>query len=64
MGKKNRRGFNVKEAVKFLNQVLEKKPFLPFVIPLFLVVWGIEKWFFSLSNWVPLAIALWAAFQV
>lgn len=63
MGRKNRRSFNAKEAIKFLNQVLEKKPFLPFVILLFLVVWGIEKWFFSLSNWVPLAIALWAALQ-
>lgn len=55
---------DVRQAMDFLNQLLADKPILPFVIPIFLVVWVIEKWIFSLTNWVPLAVAVWAVFQV
>nr|GMD00046.1 synaptotagmin-5-like isoform X2 [Ipomoea batatas] len=62
MGKR-RKNFSVSEAMESLNNLLAEKPFLPVLVLLFLMVWGIEKWFFSLSNWVPLAFAVWAAFQ-
>lgn len=62
--KKKASSLDVREVMNFLNQLIADKPFLPVAIPLFLVVWGIEKWFFSLTNWVPLAVAVWAVFQV
>lgn len=61
--KKRASSLDVRQAMDFLNQLLADKPILPFVIPLFLVVWGIEKWIFSLTNWVPLTVAVWAVFQ-
>ncbi|XP_016497884.1 uncharacterized protein LOC107816669 [Nicotiana tabacum] len=61
--KKRASSLDVRQAMDFLNQLLADKPILPFVIPIFLVVWVIEKWIFSLTNWVPLAVAVWAVFQ-
>ncbi|KAM3380353.1 synaptotagmin-5 isoform X4 [Capsicum galapagoense] len=61
--KKKASSLDVREVMNFLNQLIADKPFLPVAIPLFLVVWAIEKWFFSLTNWVPLAVAVWAVFQ-
>ncbi|KAG9131267.1 hypothetical protein Leryth_006119 [Lithospermum erythrorhizon] len=63
MGRGKKRVFDVKEGVEFLNNLFTERPHLSLVIPLFLVVWGIEKWFFSLSNWVFLAVAVWATIQ-
>ncbi|KAJ0048353.1 hypothetical protein Pint_16491 [Pistacia integerrima] len=64
MGKRKKRAaFNVEEVVEFLKHLLEEKPLLPFVIPLILLLWIIERWFFSFSNWVPLVIAVWATLQ-
>lgn len=62
--KKRASSLDMREAMDFLNQMMADKPFLPVVIPVFLVVWGIEKWIFSLTNWVPLAVAVWAVLQV
>lgn len=62
--RKKRAALNVEQVVEFLNHLLEEKPLLPFVIPLILLLWVIERWFFSFSNWVPLAIAVWATIQV
>ncbi|XP_019189777.1 PREDICTED: synaptotagmin-5-like isoform X2 [Ipomoea nil] len=62
MGKR-RKSFSVSEAMESLNNLMAEKPLLPVLVLLFLMVWGIEKWFFNLSNWVPLAFAVWAAFQ-
>ncbi|KAJ8773029.1 hypothetical protein K2173_028206 [Erythroxylum novogranatense] len=53
----------VEEALKFSNQLLAEKPFLPFLIPLVFVVWCIERWLFTFSNWVPLVVAVWATVQ-
>ncbi|KAL8124130.1 uncharacterized protein LOC141717975 [Apium graveolens] len=55
--------YDLNDAIAFFNNFLVTNPLLPFVIPLVLVVWTIEKWVFSLSNWVPLAMAVWATFQ-
>ncbi|KAL9437290.1 hypothetical protein AB3S75_023197 [Citrus x aurantiifolia] len=54
---------NVEKVVEFWKNLLEEKPLLPFVIPLVLLLWVFERWFFSFSNWVPLAIAVWATVQ-
>ena len=61
---RRRRVFNVSEAIEFLNQLLVDNPLLPFLIPVVLVVWAVERWIFSLSNWVPLVVAVWATIQV
>lgn len=63
--KKRARSFalNVEQVVEFWKNLLEEKPLLPFVIPLVLLLWVFERWFFSFSNWVPLAIAVWATVQ-
>ncbi|VFQ87166.1 unnamed protein product [Cuscuta campestris] len=61
--RKSRRTYSVSEAMEFLTNLLAEKPLLPLSILSFFLVWGIEKWFFALTNWVPLAIALWASFQ-
>ncbi|XP_034673142.1 synaptotagmin-5 isoform X2 [Vitis riparia] len=60
---RKRRVFNVSEAIEFLNQLLVDNPLLPFLIPVVLVVWAVERWIFSLSNWVPLVVAVWATIQ-
>ncbi|KAA8542711.1 hypothetical protein F0562_023790 [Nyssa sinensis] len=63
MGRRKKRNFNVNEALEFLNHLLEDKHLLPFIIPLILVGWAIEKCIFSFSNWVPLVVAVWATIQ-
>ncbi|KAI5330430.1 hypothetical protein L3X38_029828 [Prunus dulcis] len=63
MSRRKVRGLSVEDAVEFFNYVMEEKPFLPFLIPLVLFAWGIERWVFSFSNWVPLAVAVWATIQ-
>lgn len=64
MGPRRKKSFDLNEVREFLNHLLVDKPLLPFVIPFLLIVWFIEKWFFSLSNWVPLVVAVWATIQV
>lgn len=59
MGRR-KRSYDLYELMELVN----KKPFIVFAIPLVLVCWSIEKWIFSLSNWVPLVVAVWATFQV
>ncbi|KAK9071840.1 hypothetical protein SSX86_008270 [Deinandra increscens subsp. villosa] len=54
---------DMSEITEFLNQMVVEKPLFPLVIPLLLVLWSIEKWVFNLSNWVPLAVAVWATIQ-
>ncbi|KAM5571170.1 synaptotagmin-5 [Rosa sericea] len=61
--RKNKRSLRVEDAVEFFNYVVEEKPFLPVLIPLVLFAWAIERWVFSFSNWVPLAVAVWATVQ-
>ncbi|XVF50585.1 hypothetical protein PTKIN_Ptkin04bG0113300 [Pterospermum kingtungense] len=64
MGGRKKRGLmNVDEAVEFFKNIILEKPYLPLLIPLIFILWAIEKWFFSLSNWVPLVLAVWATIQ-
>lgn len=62
MKKKGMR-IDMSKITEFLNELVVEKPVLPLLIPLLLVLWSIEKWFFNLSNWVPLAVAVWATIQ-
>lgn len=56
--------FNGEGVMEFFHHLMAEKPLLPFLIPLVLIAWSIERWVFSLSNWVPLAVAVWATLQV
>lgn len=53
-----------KAAVDFSNHILEKNPLIPFIIPVILIAWAVERWLFSFSNWIPLALAVWVTRQV
>ncbi|XP_058179186.1 uncharacterized protein LOC131297966 isoform X6 [Rhododendron vialii] len=63
MSERKKGNFVLNEALEFLNHLLVENPVVPFVIPLILVGWVIEKWIFSFSNWVPLLVAVWATIQ-
>ncbi|KAL0324393.1 UNVERIFIED_CONTAM: Multiple C2 and transmembrane domain-containing protein 1 [Sesamum calycinum] len=63
MGRTKKKLLDFNEAVGSLKKLLEEQPLLPFVIPLLFVLWAIERWFFSLSHWVLLAVAVWATIQ-
>ncbi|KAE9600269.1 putative C2 domain-containing protein [Lupinus albus] len=55
---------NIEEAaVNFFTHLLQEKPQIPFFIPLILIAWGIERWVFPFSTWVPLILAVWATIQ-
>ncbi|CAI0400950.1 unnamed protein product [Linum tenue] len=57
-------GMNIEQVAEVFNALYEeKKPFSPFLIPLLLFLWCIERWVFALSNWVPLGVAVWALLQ-
>ncbi|KAK1372057.1 synaptotagmin-5 [Heracleum sosnowskyi] len=62
MGRR-KRSFEFNDCLEFVNKLMVEKPFIVFVIPLVLACWSVEKWVFSLSNWVPLVVAVWATFQ-
>ncbi|XP_072999935.1 uncharacterized protein [Typha latifolia] len=63
MARKRLKRFYAKEAMEFLNHVMEDKPLLPFLIPLVLFAWAVERWLVPFSNWVPLIAAVWATIQ-
>ncbi|KAH7856594.1 hypothetical protein Vadar_003301 [Vaccinium darrowii] len=63
MIKRRAKTFDLNEALEFLNHLFVDKSLLPFIIPLILVGWVIEKWVFTFSNWVPLVVAVWATIQ-
>lgn len=63
--KKRAFSINIEEAaVDFFNHLLQEKPRIPVFIPLILIAWAIERWVFSASTWVPLALAVWTTIQV
>ncbi|MQL77589.1 hypothetical protein Taro_010003 [Colocasia esculenta] len=63
MVRKRLRDFYTKEAVGFLSRVVQDKPLLPFLVPLVALAWAVERWLVPFSNWVPLAVAVWATIQ-
>lgn len=63
--KKRVLSINIEEAaVDFFNHLLQEKPRIPVFIPLILIAWAVERWLFSASSWVPLALAVWTTIQV
>ncbi|XP_044974425.1 extended synaptotagmin-1 [Hordeum vulgare subsp. vulgare] len=63
MAKKGLKKLHAKDALDFFNQVMVEQPLLPFLIPLGLFAWFVERWVVPFSNWVPLAAAVWATIQ-
>ncbi|KAL6847833.1 hypothetical protein ACP4OV_021961 [Aristida adscensionis] len=63
MVKKKLKKLYGKDALEFFNQVMVEQPLLPFLIPLALFAWFVERWVVPFSNWVPLAAAVWATIQ-
>ncbi|KAL6556823.1 MYF24 [Orobanche hederae] len=63
MGRRTKKVFDLNEALESLYKLLEQQPLLPFVIPMLILLWAFEKCFFSLANWVLLALAVWATIQ-
>lgn len=54
-------------AVDLLNHVVkmqEKMGWISLLLPLIFIAWAIHRWLFSFSNWLSLALALWASMQV
>lgn len=64
MPRRRLREFYRREAVEFWSHVVEERPLLPFLIPLVILAWALERWIVHFSNWVPLAVAVWAMIQV
>ncbi|XP_021836703.1 synaptotagmin-5 isoform X2 [Spinacia oleracea] len=54
---------NIEVTMQFLKQIAIDRPVYLLFVPLISVIWAFEKWVFSISTWVPLAIAVWATFQ-
>eukprot|EP00252_Welwitschia_mirabilis_P021688 TRINITY_DN5627_c0_g1_i1.p1 TRINITY_DN5627_c0_g1~~TRINITY_DN5627_c0_g1_i1.p1 ORF type:complete len:842 (-),score=186.13 TRINITY_DN5627_c0_g1_i1:179-2704(-) len=52
-----------KEASDLWNHIREEKPLLPFLLPLILFAWILERWLVPFSNWVPLFVAVWTTIQ-
>ncbi|XP_075522866.1 synaptotagmin-2-like isoform X1 [Primulina tabacum] len=63
MGGVKMRALDWNSALEFSNKMLDEKPLLPLVVPLLLVLWTFEKWFFPLSNWIALILAVWVTIQ-
>uniref|UniRef100_A0A7N0TNW7 SMP-LTD domain-containing protein n=1 Tax=Kalanchoe fedtschenkoi TaxID=63787 RepID=A0A7N0TNW7_KALFE len=63
MVRKKKIDLSVRDVVDGLNNLVAQRPLLLALIPFILVLWGVEKWIFSLSSWVPLLLAVWATLQ-
>lgn len=63
MGRWRKRALSFDEVVEFVKRIIQEMPLIPFLIPLILIVWAIERWVFSVTNWVPLIVAVWATRQ-
>ncbi|BAT72781.1 C2 and GRAM domain-containing protein [Vigna angularis] len=53
-------------AMDLLNHVVkvkEKMGLISLLLPLIFIAWAIHRWLFSFSNWLSLALALWASMQ-
>lgn len=67
----SKRRFNsvhLQEAAEdLLNHVVKVKEnmgWISLLFPLIFIAWAIHTWLFSFSNWLSLALALWASMQV
>ncbi|CAM6090440.1 unnamed protein product [Calypogeia fissa] len=52
-----------REAQALWSNLIEEKPLLPFLIPLVLIAWFLERWIIPLSNWVPVFFIVWATLE-
>lgn len=52
------------EVKELWDHLLLEKPVLPYLIPVFILAWILERWIISFSNWVPVFVTVWASLQV
>lgn len=52
------------EGQEFYSNLVAEKPALPYLIPICVVAWILERYVTSLSNWVPLLVTIWGMLQV
>jgi hypothetical protein len=57
-------GGAAREAQHMWSQLVHEKSVLPYLIPVFVLAWLLERWVIPLSSWIPLIISVWAALQV
>lgn len=53
----------IEGAMEFLRQLAVEKPLYLVMGTLILILWGFEKWVFSVSSWVPILASVWATIQ-
>ncbi|WOH03401.1 hypothetical protein DCAR_0622798 [Daucus carota subsp. sativus] len=61
--RRRKRSYDLGDVIELVNKLMVEKAFIVFVVPLVLICWLVEKWVFSVSNWVPLVVAVWATLQ-
>ncbi|KAM7267043.1 hypothetical protein ACFE04_009209 [Oxalis oulophora] len=49
--------------MEFLNFLVAEKHFVLCLVPLVFLLWAFERWVVSISNWVPLIVAVWSTLQ-
>ncbi|BBN09410.1 hypothetical protein MPTK1_4g19570 [Marchantia polymorpha subsp. ruderalis] len=52
-----------REAQVLWSNLIEEKPLLPFLIPVFLLAWFLERWIIPFSNWIPVCVIVWSTVQ-
>ncbi|KAL2630102.1 hypothetical protein R1flu_014788 [Riccia fluitans] len=52
-----------REAQVLWSNLIDEKPLLPFLIPVFLLAWFLERWIIPFSNWVPVCVLVWSTVQ-
>lgn len=57
-------GGAAREAQHMWSQLVHEKSVLPYLIPVFVLAWLLERWVIPLSSWIPVIISVWAALQV
>ncbi|CAK9869456.1 unnamed protein product [Sphagnum jensenii] len=56
-------GGAAREAQHMWSQLVHEKSVLPYLIPVFVLAWLLERWVIPLSSWIPVIISVWAALQ-
>ncbi|KAL8141838.1 hypothetical protein V2J09_014870 [Rumex salicifolius] len=63
MGKRQKSNLSIVGALGFLRELAVEKPQYLFLGALILLLWGVERWIFSVSSWIPILVAVVATIQ-